>query len=129
MRKEVERLKHDSHRLAHGVRVDAASGDVDAVEDDLACVDGNEEVDAFEQCRLPRPGGSNQADHFVGRHFKADAAQHRLAVERLVEVAYRQLAKAHELIACFRRRSRSEYQSVKRATGTLTRRKSTAAAM
>ena len=120
-------------RLPHRVGVDPAAADHLAVEQDLAPVDRDQQVDALEHRRLPRAGGADQAHHLVLGDGQVDVDQHRLPVERLGDaIAPRAWARRFDRVAHparFRRRSRSVYQSANRATGTDTSRNSTAATM
>ena len=85
MREEVVGLEDDPDPAADPVHVDAARGDLLAVDDDAARVDRLEQVDAAQEGRLARAGGADQADDLVLRDVEVDPAQHLELAERLVE--------------------------------------------
>ena len=85
VREEVERLEDDPDPAADPVDVDAARGDLLAVDDDPAGVDRLEQVDAAQQRRLARAGGADQADDLVLGDVEVDPAQHLELAERLAQ--------------------------------------------
>ena len=126
---QVEGLEDDPHVFPDLVGVHAGRRDVRAVEEDGSGVNRNEEVDALQHGGLARTRGADQAHDFVGSNRQADVAQHLLALKGLGDALQFEFGSGHVLTDCFFRRSRFVYQSVNRATGTLTRRNSSAAAM
>ena len=132
VREEVERLEDDPDLAPDAVHVDAARRDLLAEDDDPAALDRLQEVDAAEERRLPRARGADQADDLVLGEREVDAAQHFVAPEALVDVleGKRRTVRAHAVLpASCLRRSRSISQSVKRASGIVTRMKTTAVAV
>ncbi len=65
MGEQVEGLEHDADAAADLVGVDSGSGDVLAVEQDRARVDGVEQIDATEDGRLSAATGPDQAHDLV----------------------------------------------------------------
>ena len=85
VREEVVRLEHDPDLAADAVDVDAARGDLLAVDDDPAGVDPLEQVDAAEQRRLARARRADQAHDLVLRDREVDPAQDLVPAERLAD--------------------------------------------
>ena len=85
MREQVERLEHDPDPASDPVERDAVGGDVLALDDDPASVDGLEPVDAAQERGLARARGADQADDLVLGHDQIDPAQHLERPEGLVE--------------------------------------------
>jgi hypothetical protein len=83
VREQVVRLEDHADLLADLVLVGADRGDLIAVQEDRAVVDGLQEVGAAQQGRLARPRGTDQADDLMGGDVEIDSAQHRLAVVAL----------------------------------------------
>src|SRR5205807_6370000 len=108
------------------------AGDLLSVQVDPPRVDPLQQVDAPEQRRLPRAGGSDQADDLVLADVEVDAAQYLHGAERLVHAFEFQgnRSRAHcPPPALWRRRSRAISQSVSRASGIVSRMKRSAVAM
>ena len=84
MREEVEGLEDDPDAPPHRVYVDVPARDLLAVQEDRACVDPLEQVDAPKQRRLAGAGGPDQADDLVLADVEIDAAEHLEGAERLV---------------------------------------------
>src|SRR5207342_2535875 len=66
--------------------IDPAGGDLLALDEHPAGVDGLEQVDAAKQGRLAGTGGPDQADDLVLVDLEIDPLEHLEPVERLVEV-------------------------------------------
>ena len=71
VREEVERLEDDPDAAPHAVHVDAARGDLLAVDHDPPGVDGLEQVDAAQERRLAGAGRADQADDLVLRDARS----------------------------------------------------------
>jgi hypothetical protein len=84
-----------------GSGVEAGLGDVHTVEQHRAVVDRFEQVHAPEQRRLAGPGGADEGDHLALGDLEVDAVEHSGRVERLANVAQRELGRL--LAARFRR--------------------------
>jgi hypothetical protein len=74
VREEVEGLEDDPDAPPHGIHVDVSARDLLPAQEDPARVDPLQQVDATEQRRLTRAGGSNQADDLVLVDVEVDAA-------------------------------------------------------
>ena len=132
MREEVERLKDDPDLAPDAVYVYATRCDLLAEDGDTTALDRLEQVDAAKERRLPRARGADQADDLVLGELEVDPAQHFVSPEPLVDVFERKCPAVftHAVLpASCLRRSRSISQSVKRASGIVTRMKTTAVAV
>ena len=132
MWKEVERLEDDPDAAPDGVDIGVPAGDLLSVQVDPARVDPLQQVDATEQRRLARAGGSDQTDDLVLADVEIDAAEYLDGAERLVHAFEFQGSRSRAHCpppALWRRRSRAISQSVSRASGIVSRMKSSAVAM
>ena len=96
MREQVERLEHDADPPPDRVDVDAAGGDLLAVDDDPAGVDRLEQVDAAQERRLAAPRRADEADDLVlgDRRGRCPRSTSR-SPERLVEALDAHGGRAH----------------------------------
>jgi hypothetical protein len=69
------------------VEVGVGIGDVDALDQDLPGGGLLEPVDAAQQGRLARAGGTDHADHLAVVDVEVDALEHLVVAEALVQVA------------------------------------------
>jgi hypothetical protein len=83
---QVERLEDDADVPADPIDVHPPGGDLLAVHDDAAGVDGLQEVHALEEGGFARSRGSDQTDDLVRGDRQVDAPQNLELVVRLVDV-------------------------------------------
>jgi hypothetical protein len=86
VREEVVGLKDETDPSPHPVHIDSRPRDLLSADDDLATVDRLDQVDAAKERRLPRPGGTDEANDLVLADREVDSLQHLAQPERLVQV-------------------------------------------
>src|SRR5581483_2999502 len=83
MREQVELLEDDADPLAHRGHVDAAPGDLLALEEDAAAVERLEQVDAAQQRALAAAAAADDHEHLAGGDAEVDAVEHEVVAEAL----------------------------------------------
>ena len=97
VREQVERLEHDPDPAPDPVDVDALGGDLLALDQDPAGVDGLDQVDAAQQRGLAAPRGADERDDLVLGDVEVDPPQHLELAEGLVQALDRQGGHARSL--------------------------------
>ena len=118
VREQVVGLEDHPDPAAHGARVDARVGDLDAVEADHAVVDLLQQVEAAQQGGLARARRPDQADHVVALHGQVDVGEHHPVAVRLADVGELD-ERRHSAPARSRSSQRRCSQSHSRASGTV----------
>src|SRR5437899_10743542 len=122
MREQVEGLEDDPDLAPNRVLVHALGRYVDPMDEDLPLVHGVQQVDAPQEGRFPRTGGSDQADDLVVVDGQIDALQDLERSEPLRH-ALDPYRLAHIAAACRLARSRANSRSVNLAIGIVRARK------
>ena len=76
MREEVVGLEDDADTPPDSIGVDTTRGDLLALEEHPAGPDGLEDVYAAQECRLARPGRSDQAHDLMLGHREVDPSEY-----------------------------------------------------
>jgi hypothetical protein len=121
VREQVVGLKDEAELAPNRHSADRRIGDHLAVEEDVAVVDVDEQVDAAQQGGLARAGGADQRDRLVLGDLQVDALQHLAIAEGLGDAF-----DCDHRGAAHRTRPRSQRSSI-RASGIVTARYRSAA--
>ena len=91
MREEIEGLEDDAHASANLVEIGSERGHIDiALEPDGSRIDGLKAIDAAQQRRLARAGGSDQHDDLMCSNIQFNRPQDSSPAEGLPHLLHSQ---------------------------------------